>query len=503
LLISGCRSVGDPSRASALPTVRETSLILPAQRFEPYLVAFEDERAPYEKLEVDRSLLVPLPTEYQSLEVENDFLSLSLLPELGGKVYRFENRTTGHNQFYENPSGLKINPWGRHGWWFALGGTELMAPFDEHGGMVYLPFSPKVEERADGLVVRMEFSEERHFGVSRWEATQEVFLPAEAAYFDLTVTLRNGSEKSRPLQAWLNTLIAPGPGNMVLPTSRELQNVDHQLLFGPAVTELYNHNDNNGAQFWGGPWDTVAWPLHRSGGREVDISRLALWHEYDLQYAGLFLPSRQHSRYIGQYDLIDDEGVAIVIPPQERSDTAGLKYWYWGSFSDIASPAFSDGSTTYAELMVGDSVVFEEMSRPGEPHPTGEPFQRTVPPDGVVRWTQRYLAPFGIGAPTLVTDTGALRFARNDAGVEVGVYSAVERKITELVIEAHGEVLRRLVRGVSTGPGERGGPLFRQIELPEGVPLGATLRCGFSDGTVWKAPLSSPQQGAGPTSPGR
>ena len=63
--------------------------------------------------------------------IENDYLRLSFLPELGGRLYQAIYKPTGHNLFYQNPA-LKPSPWGppEMGWWLAAGGMEWCLPVE-------------------------------------------------------------------------------------------------------------------------------------------------------------------------------------------------------------------------------------------------------------------------------------------------------------------------------------------------------------------------------------
>ena len=48
---------------------------------------------------------------YNLIVLENNYLKLSFLPELGGRIYQASFKPTGNNMFYQNPV-LKPAPWG-------------------------------------------------------------------------------------------------------------------------------------------------------------------------------------------------------------------------------------------------------------------------------------------------------------------------------------------------------------------------------------------------------
>ena len=66
---------------------------------------------------------------YTRLILENEYLRLSLLPDLGGRVYELIFKPTGHNEFYRNPV-IDPTPWGplEQGGWLAAGGLEWGLP---------------------------------------------------------------------------------------------------------------------------------------------------------------------------------------------------------------------------------------------------------------------------------------------------------------------------------------------------------------------------------------
>lgn len=53
----------------------------------------------------------PALERYTLLVLENDYLRVTVLPELGGRVYQMVFKPTGHNELYQNPV-IKPTPWG-------------------------------------------------------------------------------------------------------------------------------------------------------------------------------------------------------------------------------------------------------------------------------------------------------------------------------------------------------------------------------------------------------
>ena len=87
------------------------------------------------------------------------------------------------------PAGIKSNGMGRFHWWMATGGTEIMMPWDEHGGCFYEPFDDhpnpdpgktySTEDLPDGVMLSMVFRmpSVRYLSASFRGPGREVILP--------------------------------------------------------------------------------------------------------------------------------------------------------------------------------------------------------------------------------------------------------------------------------------------------------------------------------------
>jgi hypothetical protein len=80
----------------------------------------------------------PSPKQWRVVVLENEYLRVVVMPDLGGRIYQIVFKPTGHGQLYNNPV-LKPSPWGppqRDGLesgWLAAGGIEWGLPVEEHG----------------------------------------------------------------------------------------------------------------------------------------------------------------------------------------------------------------------------------------------------------------------------------------------------------------------------------------------------------------------------------
>ena len=86
--------------------IREESLELPT-----YVWGSPDPNPPFQRRGRDRIYPYPLlddmgeearPVSYRALVVENEYLRVTVLPELGGRLYSAVDKPTGEEIFYRN-----------------------------------------------------------------------------------------------------------------------------------------------------------------------------------------------------------------------------------------------------------------------------------------------------------------------------------------------------------------------------------------------------------------
>ena len=151
----------------------------------------------------------PSPHDYTALVVENAWLRLTFLPELGGRLYGVTDKATGEELLYQNPV-IKPTHWGppEQGWWLAAGGIEWCLPVEEHGYEWGVPWNYSVSTTAEGATVTL------------WDTTADdrvraqisVHLPADQAAFTITPRLENPTGAPVTLQVLGQRHAGPRPG---------------------------------------------------------------------------------------------------------------------------------------------------------------------------------------------------------------------------------------------------------------------------------------------------
>lgn len=306
--------------------------------------------------------------------LENDYLKLSLMPELGGRIYQAIFKPTGNNMFYQNPV-LKPSPWGppEMGWWLAAGGMEWGLPVEEHGYEWGIPWNYKVTDLPDGAMVEVWDST----APDRLRAKVAITLPDNAAFFQVAPTLENPTTNPIDYKFWLNAMLAPGAANGVSPNLRIIMPTNDVTVHSTGDHRLP------------GPWAAAGWPVHNG----VDWSLLGNWHEW----YGFF----QRPRAAGDFQAIYDEGYDEGVVRTYDSQTAqGAKFFAFGSGPTALSPdLYTDDSSSYVEMHGGPAPTFADTRRL-EPHSS-------------ISWQERWYPVAGLGSLTWANDRLALRLEDN------------------------------------------------------------------------------------------
>jgi hypothetical protein len=263
----------------------------------------------------------PAAVTYHSLVVENEYLQLTFLPEVGGRLYEVIYKATGHNQTYRNPV-LKPTAWGppEQGWWLAAGGIEWCLPVEEHGYEWGIPWEISTERDARGITVTLRDTQATH----RVRAEIAVRLEAGAAAFTIRPRLENPTGTPLPVKYWTNAMLAPGGRNAPSP--------DLHFVLPRPVTAVTVHS--RGDDSLPGYNERLPWPTFE--GR--DLSRLGNWN----RWLGFFEDPAQGG-FMAVYDEGYDEGMIRIFP----ADVArGAKAFGFGWTDPIPADRWTDDGSS-------------------------------------------------------------------------------------------------------------------------------------------------------------
>lgn len=333
------------------------------------------------------------PRTYPAVVLENSYVRVTLLPQLGGRVLHWEDRVTGRRLTYHNPS-VKVTRWGYRGWWLATGGIEWAFPTDEHGLNEFRPWQYQL------------LAGEGWRGVKVWDQDDRtgmeiaVTLRLYEGRSDLVIAphITNPTAESQPFQFWMNAMLTLSDGNS--PSAA--------LTFWVPTETMMVHSTGDGSL--PGPRSLISWPIYQ--GR--DFSRYGEWRNY----LGLFAVEARGAA--GAYDLQAKQGFVRVYPSQIAR---GVKIFALG---DLPANLYTEGGSRYFEFWGGYNRTFfpEDYA--------------TLAPGGEVRWEERWYPIHGIGGLDWASGDLALSLAVTGAGIEVGAQAPYSTPVT-LTLLQHGQ----------------------------------------------------------------
>lgn len=260
---------------------------------------------------------------YLAVYLENEYVKIMLLPELGGRVQRATDKTNGYDFVYYNRV-VKPALVGLAGPWIS-GGIEFNWP-QHHRPSTFDPVSWRIQEHADGSCSVIVSEIENMF---RTKGMTRFTLYPGRAYLELTTQLYNRTDAPQTFLWWANPAVAV--------------NDDTQSIFPPDVHAVMDH----------GKRDVSAFPIAKGVYYKVDyapgtdISR----------YKNIPVPTSYmafHSEYdfVGNFDYGRSAGLLHVA---DHHISPGKKQWTWGNgaFGRAWDRNLTDEDGPYIELMTG------------------------------------------------------------------------------------------------------------------------------------------------------
>lgn len=377
----------------------------------------------------------PSPQDYTIIVMENPWLRLTFLPDLGGRLYGVTIKATGEELFYQNPV-IKPTHWGpsEQGWWLAAGGIEWCLPVEEHGYEWGVPWLSTVSTSPDGATITLRDTS----ASDRIRAQIMVELPANEADFRITPRLENPTGTPISFKFWENAILAPGAANTVGP----------ELRFVVPIAQVTIHSRGDG--YLPGPQSAMAWPVYNG----TDYSRLGNWN----QWLGFFARPQSAQDWAGVYDQAALRGAARIFPHQVA---VGVKGFGFGWTDPIPWTTWTDDGSTYVELHGGPSPTFWDSV--------------TLEPGQTLQWTETWLPVHNLPVLSAAKSGVALGVRAEGDDLHLGV----------LVGGQHDSLDVRLWRksdctllwgedGLSMSPGETYVHIATGVGLDEGsVVLGA------------------------------
>ncbi|HZL52811.1 MAG TPA: DUF5107 domain-containing protein [Terracidiphilus sp.] len=271
----------------------------------------------------DRLALKKVDVSYRTIMLENEFIQLMILPEIGGRIHAALDKTNQYDFFYRQ-SVIKPALVGLLGPWIS-GGVEFNWP-QHHRPSTYMPVHATIEEHSDGS--RTVWLSE-HDPMQRMKGMVGICLSPGKAIIEAKVRLYNRTPLPQTFLWWANVAVRVHD--------------QYQSFFPPDVTFVADHAKRAVTSF----------PVARGTYYGVDYSPGTdiSWYK-NIPVPTSYMVTGSKYDFFGGYDHKRQAG---MVHTSNHHVAPGKKMWTWGNadFGYAWDRNLTDEDGPYVELMAG------------------------------------------------------------------------------------------------------------------------------------------------------
>jgi hypothetical protein len=245
----------------------------------------------------------PVPEKYPAVFVENEYLKLTYIPELGGRFFRLYDKLHHKDVFYHNDAIKPADYTKRYD--FPLTGIELTGPYDDHSRTLHgEPYwSHTIIRHKDGSVSVLLAQTDP---IYHMDITFTATLYPGVAAMETSVFCYNPNDGQKPQMFWTSASMHSTPKTRFLyPMTRTVGHTTGEVASWPEYNGIdysWDRNNHNMLGVFGMvlPVDLPAASRPAAAGRDESLSHLArqflLWPPRISTGKNCISAPRQHSR---------------------------------------------------------------------------------------------------------------------------------------------------------------------------------------------------------------
>jgi len=261
--------------------------------------------------------------KYKAVYLENEYIKVMILPELGGRVQMAYDKIKKRHFIYYNQV-IKPALVGLTGPWIS-GGIEFNWP-QHHRPSTFLPVDHTIENNADGSITVWVSENEKMF---HQKGMAGFTLHPGKAYLEIKGKLYNPTPVPQTFLWWANPAVAV--------------NEHYQSVFPPDVHAVFDH----------GKRDVSTFPIATGTYYKVDYSAGVDISNYkNIPVPTSYMAINSDFNFVGGYENDTQAGVLHVA---NHHISPGKKQWTWGNgdFGKAWDRNLTDEDGPYIELMAG------------------------------------------------------------------------------------------------------------------------------------------------------
>ncbi|KAA9036286.1 DUF5107 domain-containing protein [Ginsengibacter hankyongi] len=339
----------------------------------------------------------PVQKEWKVVELENDFIKIIILPEIGGKIWSAVEKSTGRSFFYYNHA-VKFRDVALRGPWTS-GGLEANYGIMGHTPNCATPVDYTTRKNEDGSVSCIIGTLDL---LTNTNWTIEINLPKDKAYFTTRSFWYNNTDLEEPYYHWMNTGLK-AKGNLEF---------------------LYRGN-----HYLGHEGEYSDWPVNKQNGKKISF-----YENNDFGGYKSYHVFGQYTDFFGAYWHDDDFGMARY---SAHDNKAGKKIWIWGLSQQgmIWEKLLTDTDGQYVELQSGR--LFNQTADKS----TFTPFKhKSFAPYGTDVWTEYWYPVLNTKGFVEANEYGALNVKYENGWLKL-YFNPVQKMNDDLEVKAGDQII--------------------------------------------------------------
>lgn len=358
--------------------------------------------------------------DYPMIHIENEFIDMAIMPQMGGRIYYANDKTNDYNWFYHNHV-VKPSLIGMVGNW--ISGSNAWGFPHHHGPNTVESMDYKIEDNADGSkTVWINSTDRRH----RMNILVGYTVYPNSSVIEMTIHPRNRTAISNAFLFWANPAVHCDSA--------------YQVIFPPSVQYVTFH----------GKRDMTTWPIADSPFNNYDFTGMDISWWKNTHVPSSFFSWDPREDYFGGYDHNMEAGTVWV---GNHYTSPGMKYWADGNNANglKTNEGLTDNDGRYIELMAG--------------------FYTDNQPD--YSWLQPYETKLGsmiwfpvrdLGGLKYANRNGAMNYELNGQTIEVKWNTTSPHTNAKFVLKAKGKEVNTSTFNISPSA-----PQKITVQLPAGT----------------------------------
>ncbi|WP_316810115.1 DUF5107 domain-containing protein [Pedobacter heparinus] len=335
--------------------------------------------------------------KWKVIELENDYIKATILPEIGGKIWTAIEKSTGKAFIYNNEV-VKFRDIALRGPWTS-GGIEANYGIMGHAAHVSAPVDYTLIHKNDGsascVIGNLDL-------LSRSAWRLDINLPKDKAYFTTSSFWYNLTATAQPYYSWMTAGIK-ADGNL-------------QFVFP-------------GTQYLGHSGEHNDWPIDKKNGRDISF-----YKNNDFGSFKSYHVAGKANDFFAGYWHDEDFGMGRY---SGRGEKNGQKIWIWGLSPQgmIWEKLLTDTNGQYVEVQSGRLFIQEDEKS------TFSPFKhKGFAPFLTDQWSETWFPIVKTKGVVAANNYGALNVKQEDGWLKV-FFSPLQPVQDELKIKVNDEVV--------------------------------------------------------------